>query len=200
MVNRGEGGDAAAWEVESVAGPRAVSPVSAPPAVRATRRFQAWNALVLIAFGVTGGDGHEEVVAPEFVRCDCGHFFSLRRHVASCPMPGMRWGHVWRRGSSWSHGRSTAMSGRATAVAMPRAVTAPGESALSLSLPDGAGRAHPGRCARETPLNDWLRNVDVEVSARTLGKEFARDRPLGQRHVDIAVASEQVPFGSRRDT
>ena len=46
----------------------------------------------------------------------------------------------------------------------------PGESALSLSLPDEAGRSHCGRCTRETPLTDWLRNVDVTVSTRRSAK------------------------------
>ena len=164
------GVDAVAWEVDLSLCDGLVA-VSAPPAVWTIRRHHMWKAFALNGFGVAGGDGHEEVVAPEFVRCDCGHFllnFGGTWLPARCLACG--WGRVWRHGSSWSHGRSTAMSGRATAVAMPRAVTAPGESALSLSLPDEAGRSHPGRCTRETPLTDWLRNVDVTVSTRRSAK------------------------------
>ena len=61
------------------------------------------------------------------------------------------------------------------------------------SISPRRGRSFSLRQLRsETPLTDWLRTVDVEVSARTLGKECARDPPSEQRHVDIAVAREQV--------
>ena len=151
MVNRGEGGDAAAWEVESVAGPRAVSPVSAPPAVRATRRFQAWNALVLSAFGVTGGEGHEEVVAPEFVRCDCAHFFSTSAARGLLPDA---WHAVGPRVAPRELMVARAVYGHVRTCDGGRHAACrhgPGESALSLSLPDEAGRSHCGSCARRHP-------------------------------------------------
>ena len=64
-----------AWEVDLSLCDGLVA-VSAPPAVWTIRRHHMWKAFALNGFGVAGGGGHEEVVAPEVVRCDCGHFFS----------------------------------------------------------------------------------------------------------------------------
>ena len=82
--------------------------------------------------------------APEFVRCDCGHFFSTS--AARDLLPDV-WHAVGPRVAPWEPmvARAVYVYGHVGTCNGGRHAACrhcPGESALSLSLPDGAGRSH----------------------------------------------------------